>query len=557
VPERFDHDRRARSGLNVFEAIAERVATAGVRTGFGVVGSNNMDFLQHWHSGCGGRWYAAAREDGAVLMADAYSRAGGGLAMACVTSGPGITNMATALVEAARAHTPLLVVAGDVSTADTGGPHGLDLAAFAAATGVTLIRVDSSERAVVSTDEALACSSGERRPVILAVPFDVGNLAAPAASAPPDFPAPDPPPAPPGDAIRAAASLLAAAQRPIVLAGRGALEARETVAELAAKAGALLATTLGARGLYDGAAFSIGACGGYATTLNKHLARASDCVVAFGASLNQWTTDHGRAFPNAGLIRCDAAAPPPSPAVRVALEIHGDAGLTAAALAGALAGERTGFRTAAVRAEIAGYDPRSEFTDESDEDGLDMRTVVLELERVLPPDRTVTVDLGVFTSEAARWLKAASPRDFLFSVNFGSVGLALGHAIGAAVATGRLTVAVVGDGGFSMSLAELDIAVRHRLPLAVVVMNDAAYGAEYHHFVRQGWPTQLSEFARPDYAAIARGFGARGVTIRRLDQIAELVSLLAEGNGPIVADVKLRRGVLPRWYADLIGVHAD
>jgi acetolactate synthase I/II/III large subunit len=511
-----------------------------------------MGFVEHWREALGLAWYAAAREDGALLMADGHARWSGEVGLASVTAGPGVTNLATPLLEASRAHSPIVVLAGDVAASDIAAAHRFDLAGFAAACEAGHVSIASAAEAAALAGVSLRQARQQRRPQLLTIPADLAQAEAPR-TAPRRVEDSEPEAAVDAGSIGAARDLLAAARRPLVLAGRGALAAADDVRALAEHAGALLATSLGARGLFDGEEFSIGACGGYATAVNRRLSQQADCVVAFGASLNPWTVDHGRAFPRAKIVRCDRSAAPPSAALPVALELRGDAGATARALSAALRERRAAWRTPDIAAEIAAYDPRSEFVDESDAGGLDPRSVVVELERALPSDRAVAVDLGVHTSEVARWLRARSPRDFVFSVNFGAVGLALGHAIGVAAGSGRLTVAVVGDGGFAMSLAELDTAVRHRLPLLVVVMNDGAYGAEYHHFVRRGWPDGLTRFQRPDYAQLARAAGADGVRIERLEEIPALADRLGVAHGPLVADVKLKLGVLPEWYSRLIG----
>jgi thiamine pyrophosphate-dependent acetolactate synthase large subunit-like protein len=130
---------------------------------------------------------------------------------------------------------------------------------------------------------------------------------------------------------------------------------------------------------------------------------------------------------------------------------------------------------------------------------------------------------------------------FCFTQAFQSIGLGLASALGAAVARpDRLTVAALGDGGFLMSAAELTTAVRLGLPLVVVVYDDAAYGAEVHHFGPDGYPLDTVTFPDADLAAIGRGFGCAGLTVRSVADLAPLRGWLAgPRTTPLVVDAKV------------------
>jgi 5-guanidino-2-oxopentanoate decarboxylase len=120
------------------------------------------------------------------------------------------------------------------------------------------------------------------------------------------------------------------------------------------------------------------------------------------------------------------------------------------------------------------------------------------------------------------------------------VGLGLGVGIGAAVACpGRIVAAVIGDGGAKMSLLELDTAVRHALPLAVIVFDDGGYGAEVHDFEPHGVPVDIARFPSRDFAAVARALGATGITVRSVDDLDALTGWLDQPGGPIVLDCKV------------------
>jgi thiamine pyrophosphate-dependent acetolactate synthase large subunit-like protein len=151
----------------------------------------------------------------------------------------------------------------------------------------------------------------------------------------------------------------------------------------------------------------------------------------------------------------------------------------------------------------------------------------------------------------AMFLSVPDSAGFCFTQAFQSVGLGLAGALGAAVARpDRLTVAALGDGGFLMSAAELATAVRLGLPLVVVVYDDAAYGAEVHHFGPDGHPLDLVRLPDTDLAAIARGYGCAGVTVRSPADLAPLRDWLAgPRDRPFVVDAKVS-AVRGSWWLE-------
>jgi thiamine pyrophosphate-dependent acetolactate synthase large subunit-like protein len=149
------------------------------------------------------------------------------------------------------------------------------------------------------------------------------------------------------------------------------------------------------------------------------------------------------------------------------------------------------------------------------------------------------------------YVGVADPRAWLFCNAFQSVGLGLGAALGAAVARpGRITVAAVGDGGMFLSLPDLDSAARLRLPVLVVVWNDAAYGAEVHHFAPMGEDVEIARFPDADLAAIARGAGVPAYTVRGPADLAPVAAWVAEPDGPLLLDAKVDPAIAGDWLAE-------
>jgi thiamine pyrophosphate-dependent acetolactate synthase large subunit-like protein len=203
----------------------------------------------------------------------------------------------------------------------------------------------------------------------------------------------------------------------------------------------------------------------------------------------------------------------------------------------------TGYRSEELRARIAaeGRWRDVSYVDDSTPERIDPRTLSVALDDLLPAERTVAVDSGNFQGYPSVYLAVPDVAGFCFAQAFQSIGLGLASALGAAVARpDRLTVATLGDGGFLMSAAELLTAVRLGLPLLMVVYNDAAYGAEVHHFGPQGHPLDTVVFPDTDLAAIARGYGCVGVTVRATADLGGVRDWLAGPmDRPMLVDAKV------------------
>src|SRR5579863_9921832 len=241
--------------MQVAQAVADTLTELGADTVFGVVGSGNFR-VTNGLTARGVRFVAARHEGGAATMADAWARLAGKPGLLTVHQGPGLTNALTGITEAAKSRTPLLVLAADVAGAAVRSNFRIDVAALAASVGAVPDRLHSPATAVADAVRAYRTAQRERRTVVLAMPLDVQA----ASCGPPAVPAVPPldPPAPAPEAVARLAAALTEAERPVFVAGRGALAAREGLAELADACGALLATSAVAKGLFHDSPWDLG-----------------------------------------------------------------------------------------------------------------------------------------------------------------------------------------------------------------------------------------------------------------------------------------------------------
>lgn len=531
--------------MKVYDAVARALARENVQTIFGLMGDANMRHLISFIEAGTGEFVSAVDEGGAVSMADGYARVSGRVGVASVTHGPGITNTLTALTEAVRASGRVVVLTGD-TPARPDHLQRLDLRAAAALTGAEYHRVLTADRCEHDVRTALRRVAVTSRPIVLDVPVDIDGQDFSGDSSITDVQAARPG-ASPVDLDRAL-GIMATARRPVILAGRGAVEAREQLIELSRILGAPVATTLLAQGLFDGIKANLGIAGNLGTAVGVEAIWSADCVIAFGASLNKYTTIEGSLFDGRAVIQVDNRAENIGVLATPNAPVFGDAMVVAETMTeqlDALGLESELWLSAETLQSLDSQQPADEFDDASDGSTLDARTAMIELDRLLPVDRQVVTDTGRFVYAPWRFLKVNHPSRFVHTLNFASIGLGLATAVGAAVAApDQLTVAVVGDGGGMMGMTHLVTAVQRQLPLLVVVCNDSAYGMEYHALLNSGANPDHSKLNWPEFSEVARGFGAGGTAVRTVAELHEAVRTWAERpTGPYVIDIKTDPGV--------------
>jgi len=536
------------------QELAAALAETGATTLFGLVGGGNFALAGAFQDG-GGRYVGLRHEMNAVAAADAYARLTRTVGLVTVTQGPGLTHAVTAIVEAAKSSTPLLVLAADSPLGDRLSNQSVDQGALAMATGAGYERWTRPDSMGAFVRRVTARATAERRPVIVGYPPDAATDPAGAAAdqviggavPAPAVPAPD------RAEVEAVVAQLRRASRPCVLAGRGAhlADAGPALAEVAQHVGAILATTVMADGLFAGHPLSAGVCGGFGDPAVAEVLAGVDVVLAVGAGLNPWTTRHGILFAAAQVIQVDDRAAALGVHRRVDRAVVADAGAFAGALREAvLAGPGVGRGTPDLRGT-----GRGDFPSMAADGLMDPRALAVALDELLPDERCVTVDGGHFSGWPVMHMVAIDPAAMLYPHGFQSVGLGLGSLVGVAVARpDRLPVGMVGDGGLLMSLGELDTLLTERLPALVVVFNDAAYGAELHHFARRP-DTALALLAERDFAAIFRAMGGRAETVHAPADLGRIRPWLQRPDGPLLLDCRISRAVVAPWLASALGGH--
>ncbi|MFF1828999.1 thiamine pyrophosphate-binding protein [Paenarthrobacter sp. NPDC058040] len=548
--------------------VGRTLAKLGVGHVFGVVGSGNFDVTGTLMAE-GVPFTAARHEGGAATMADAYGRMSGKVGVVTTHQGCGLTNAITGVGEAAKSRTPMIVLTADTQAAATRSNFKIDQDALARSVGAVAERIHSPATAVADTVRAFRTAVNERRTVVLSLPLDIQSGAA--ADEVGAVVVPVPWTVRPDDAaVQRLVALIAEAERPVFVAGRGGRGARDQILALARHAGALVATSAVASGLFNGDPHNLGISGGFSSPVTAEFISGADLIVGWGCTLNMWTMRHGLLIsPDAKVVQIDVEDAALGANRPISLGVLGDSALTAtdalAALAASQPEPAEKYRTEANALAIKeGSRWRDVSTpDVSTDVRIDPRVLSRELDSLLPAERIVSVDSGNFMGYPSQYLAVPDEFGFCFTQAFQAIGLGLYTAIGAAAAQpDRLPVLGAGDGGFLMGISELETAVRMKLPLVCIIYNDAAYGAEVHHFASGNPEQDLASvvFPETDIAAIARGFGAEGVTVRTVGDLATVQPWLeayAAGtqDRPLVIDAKIASDGGSWWLAEAFQGH--
>lgn len=521
-----------------FEVLAETFHREGVDTCFALLGDANMNWATELAQ-LGTRMIYVRHEHCAVAAAMSYARSSGKVGVATVTCGPGLTQVLTALPAAVRASIPMVIFAGEPPIGAAWYNQSIEQAPFITATGAAYHSLHHIPRMPEAIRNAFVQAQEESRPVVVGVPFDLqakdwtgGELPRPSAEI-----LPRPRPFPPhSQDVAEAVERIAKASRIVVMGGMGAVKAHAGPAcqALAEKLGAVLATTLPARGLFHDDPFSLGIAGGFSSTVARACFAEADLVIAIGGRLAQHNIDRGKLFPKADILQIDTSPRAVTQGAVVATQhLRGDARLTVEALTEAVAAAE-GWRSEGLARAIA--ETPFDTAEFPATDRLDPRDVVTALDAALPKGWQMVNSSGHCSFYFAH-MKGRPHDRFTTIREFGAIGNGISFAIGVAAANPKDTVVLFdGDGSLLMHVQELETIQRHGLNILICALNDGAYGSEIHKLRDEGLSDEGAVFGYTDLGAIARGFGAGGQIVEDLRNLPDMVQDFATKGGAAVWD---------------------
>ncbi|MFT3816753.1 MAG: thiamine pyrophosphate-binding protein [Rubrivivax sp.] len=542
-------------------AVAEMLRRHGVGVIFGMGGFQLLPFYEACRS-LGLRHVLINDERCGAFAADAYARISGRPGVVDATLGPGATNLVTGLAESLNAGVALVSIVADAHR-DHAWKNMTQEARQAEVLRPVckeLIRVEAIHRIPEHLRRAFAvATSGRPGPVVVCLPEDVSHAEHGFAEAElfvdeetTAFPSrrtrPD------GAAVQRAAALLARAQRPLLLAGGGVhlSGAHAALQALARSEGIPVAHTMSGKGaIACSDPLSAGVFGRYDRIANELIA-TSDCLVVVGCKLGEIATKRFTVIPRGvPLVHIDIVAEEIGRTTRTDVALAGDARLALQDLSAALGdgGNRRRQREAYL-AEVAErhaqWRAQAQPRLTSAETPINIGRILGELNRLLPEDGILLADGGF----AAHWGALLfdtrrAGRHFVADRGFASIGYGLPGGIGTRLAAGdRAVVALTGDGGFNMTLGELETAKRLGTAFVLCVFNNAASGyvKALQHSMYGAGHYQSSDLHELDYAGIAERMGCLGIRVESPEQLAPAFErAMAHRGSPAVIDVVVTR----------------
>ena len=538
--------------MKLYEGIASALADEASGAIFGIMGDGNMSLWAALEAQGRVTMYSARNEAGAVAMADGFFRATGKVGVSTVTCGPGLTQVGTSLVAAERNRSAMVVVIGEIPPGSQNKLQSFDQRRFSEACGVRYFSISDEENAAAEIAEAFFHARVNRCPVVLNLPNDIQERELQWDWEYPDTAAflPAEGDCASDEALAPLVDALMGAERPVIIAGRGARNpaARDAILRLADRTGALVGTSLQAKGLFDGHAYDVGIAGTFACAPSEALFAEADFVVGVGAELGYYTGEGGLLFPAAEVARIDIAPAPKELGVLPGLYIRGDAARTVERLVALLEAnqvQKEGYHTEETRAALA----VSEYPMEQSTDGLDPRLLMHELSRALPKNVLVTSGVGHFFGFVGMHLALPPSADIRFVCQFGAIGQAVPTALGIGVGTpDRPHLVIEGDGSLMMHIQELETVARHRVPMVLLVMNDGGYGAEVHKLNVKGFDTSTAVHGSPDFVGVARAFGGDGLILECEEDIASAIKKGFDAGGLFLIDARISPSTVSDAY---------
>ncbi|HYI15250.1 MAG TPA: thiamine pyrophosphate-binding protein [Thermomicrobiales bacterium] len=527
-------------------AIVELLKAHGVDTVFGIPGVHNLDIYDALHENPGLTNILARHEQGAGFMADGYYRATGKPGIALIVTGPGVTNVATAVGEAFADSSSVFVIATNLERKYIDTLEG-NLHEMTDQMGVMKPIVKWSKRVMDAADipaslnEAFtAIATGRPRPVYLEVPIDVmadelemDDISLLSSTSSVDV----------SSQVSQAAELIAGAGRVMIFAGGGAtsVEAAAAMQALAEELGAPVVTSLMGKGSIPADhPFAVGAFGYRWSADNPtvEVMQNSDLAIVVGSGLGVRTSGEGSMPLPAKLIHIDIDPAEHGKRYQPDISIIADA---AEALNRLLEAVRSGNRPKERWSEEQVAIIRDRLFEPSDARTAGYVPYIDALREGMDRDAILCNDMTMMAYEGVRYFPVYEPRSYTFPRGFGTLGSALPTAIGAKVGCpDKQVVAMAGDGGFQFTMEELGAAVHHRIPVTTVIFNDSTHTA-VKAAQKRSYPGRYVavDLVNPDYVKLADAYGIQGIRAESPEALSEALAAAKSSEMPVIIDVPI------------------
>jgi len=549
--------------MTVAEAIFKAIKIREIDFVFCVPGESYLATMDSFYGSAKPLLVSARHEEGAGIMAEAYAKASSKTGVCMVTRGPGLTHLSIALHTAKQDSTPLVVFVGQVPTKvrQREAFQELDIVEFTRPVAKWAVELNRADRVAEIVDKAFhIANSGRPGPVVISLPEDIDRSSTAQHSVWRSSTVGIPSPSSKG--VAKAVSMIEDAERPCIVAGEGILRVDATD-KLIRFAECLWAPVFTAWRRFD--AFPNNHplyMGGLnlssvSNDLSEPLKNA-DLIIAIGARLDEFTTlSYSSPSTSQKLIHIDQSPEETGGSwLGADLALVADAGEAMDKLEEALKNSKHAKPSIARQKQIADWSEY--FTKRTTPRGnrigfkdgtIDLEGIYHDILNILTDDASITCDAGDFGSWLIRYYKWNKPRTF-FGPTTGAMGYALPAAIAARLARPQApAIAFAGDGGFAMTMSELETAVRLKLPgLVVLVFNNNNYGTIRRHQNRE-FPGRAvgTGLGKIDFSAIAKAMGAEGFSVSKNGEFAKTFKAALNSDRPAVIDITLGEKNLDPW----------
>lgn len=528
----------------VSDVMIETMVNAGVNTVFGMVGHSNLgvaDAMRHQEKAGKLRFFGIRHEGAAAFAASAYGKLTGKPAACFGIAGPGATNMYTGMWDAKNDRAPLLALSGQVQTqvVGTGAFQEVDLVAAFEAVAAFNHRAQADSKHAELMNLAVKHAIINRDVSHITFPDDVqiheaegkeaGSLENRIA---------DPKIEPAADVLAAALKKIKVAKTPTIIVGHGARFEMDRITELAERLNAPVLTTFKGKGLIsDAHPLGCGVLGRSGTPIASYFMNEADLLLVFGASFS----NHTGITPKVPTIQVDFDRLALAKFHAVEVPIWAELGVTAEKMIQGLEGQTLSAldRKPAVAERWSIWRAEKEVRLKEDNgNGVSSVAVFEAMKRHVAEDAAMAVDVGNNTYSFGRYFEC-SKQSIVMSGYLGSIGFGYPAAMGlwAAVGDSRQIIAVTGDGGFGQYPMEVTTAVKYKMPIKHILLNNCELGKiskEQRAAEFDVWQTSL---VNPDFAAFVTGTGALGIKVTKASELDEAFERLMKHDGPGTVEI--------------------
>ena len=537
----------------VTDVMAETMTEWGVTHVFGMVGHSNLGLADAIRRECdkGAMHFIGIRHEGAAAFAaSAFGKLTGDPAACLTIAGPGATNLLTGLWDAKVDRSPVLALTGQVQQQVFGPGAFQELPlkdAFSAVADFSHLVLPASNHAELM---ALSVRSAKLNQSVahLIFPDDVQTMpAAPCAKAGiPDGRLAPARISPAEDALAKATDMLRGAKRPVIIVGHGARFDMDAVTSLAEALHAPVLTTFKAKGIIgDHHPLAGGVLGRSGTPVASWLMNEADVLLVLGASFS----NHTGITPSKPLIQVDSDRAQIAKFHAIDAPVWGDLGVTCAALQSRLADHKTTDQTqdVAERWQIWRAEKERRLADDRGQ-GVSSAAVFDSMNRMVPKDAIIAVDVGNNTYSFGRYFEASGEQAVLMSGYLGSIGFGYPASMGAWAATqvkdrwegrfhGRPVIAVTGDGGFGQYPWEVNTAVKYGMNITHVLLHNSELGKISKEQRAGGWDVWQTSLTNPNIAEFVTSCGGLGIRVTDAADLDEAIAKALAFEGPATVEV--------------------